>query len=193
MRKMRIGAFMVAVLALAGPAAAQGAPRKEPANASNMFNVFCLSHLPDLDGIATAAGFGEFAEMVGAELETYHPPVRADALRGWKFHDATDEYVLISSKSKPDDVFKKAVPAFAKSTNYGCSLLVPAKQQSNAELLAALSKLLGRAPDEEWEEGAMHVYSWSGQTDKLLSNVYFYAPPAGAPTAVLSANAFVKD
>lgn len=193
MRKITIGALVAAALALVGPAAAEDAAKKAPTGASNMFNVFCLSHLPDLDGIATAAGFGEFAEMVGAELEPYHPQVRADVLRGWKFHDATDEYVLLSSKSKPDEVFKKAVPAFAKSTNYGCSLLVPAKQQSNTELLAALSKLLGRAPDEEWDEGAMHVYSWSGQTDKLLSNVYLYAPPAGAPTAVLSANVFVKD
>lgn len=158
----------------------------------NMFNIFCLSHLPDLDGIATAAGFGEFAEMVGAELDPYHPEVRADNLRGWKFHDDKDEYILIASKSKPDDVFKKAVPAFAKSTNYGCSLLIPTKQP-NAAVLAGLAKLLGRAPDEEWDEGPMHVHSWSGQTDKLLSNVYFYAPPAGAPTAVLSANVFVKD
>lgn len=184
--------MMALALAHTGQAGAQDAPKRGPEYVVNMFNVFCLSHLPDLKGIATAAGFGEFAEMVGAELRAYQPEVPADTLRGWKFHDATDEYVLIASKSKPDDVFKKAVPAFAKSKVYGCSLLVPAKQP-NDKLLASLAKLLGRAPDEEWDEGPLHVHSWTGKTDKILSNVYFYAPQAGAATAVFSANAFVKN
>lgn len=192
MTKRYFGVLLAAALAFAGPVSAQDATKKLPSSVVNMFNVFCLSHLPDLDGIAKAAGFGEFAEMVGAELEPYHPEVRADTLRGWKFHDAEDEYILVSSKSKPDETFKKAVPAFADSTTYGCSLLIPAKG-ANPKVLSELSKLLGRAPDDDWDEGAMHVHSWSGQTDKLLTNVYFYAPPDGAPTAVLSANVFVKN
>ena len=192
MKNRRFGTYLAVTLALCAPAFAQEATKKAPANMVNMFNVFCLSHLPDLKGIATAAGFGEFAEMVGDEVEAYQPEVRADALRAWKFHDGDDEYVLTSSQSKPDDAFKQALPAFAESTTYGCSLLVPTKQ-ANAKILEDLSKLLGRKPDDAWDQGPMRVHSWSGQTDKLFSSVYFYAPPAGAPTAVLSANVFVKD
>ncbi len=157
-----------------------------------MFDFFCLSQLPDLDAITKAAGFGEFAQITGKELEQYQPQVPAEKLYAWSFHDHGAKLVLTASQSKPDEAFKKATPAFAKSTNIACSLLVPA-ETSQAEMLAALAARIGRPPDESWDEGSMRVHAWTGQNDKLLSHVHYYAPAKGGPLSVISASAFVKD
>ena len=56
------------------PCAAQSGAKETPAARTvKMFNVFCLSQLPDLDGVAKAAGFGEFAPITGDELKAHTP------------------------------------------------------------------------------------------------------------------------
>ena len=186
--------FLLAVaLALSGTLNAQGLTKeKGPARTVLMFNIFCLSQLPDLDGVRQAAGFGEFAQITGDELEQYQPAVRAGELHAWRFHDFGAEYVLTAARTKPDETFKQQVPAFAKSTSVACSLLFPATDPGEA-VLRQIVALLGRAADETWEEGPMRVHAWSGQTDKLLSHVHYYTPAKDGPTAVLSATTFVKD
>jgi hypothetical protein len=180
-------------MALSGPFSARALPKeKGPARTVGMFNIYCLSQLPDLEGVRQAAGFGEFAQITGNELEPYQPAVPAEELNAWRFHDFGAEYVLTAARTKPDEAFKQQVPAFANSTNVACSLLFPATDPGDA-VLKQIVELLGRAADETWEEGPMRVYAWSGQTDKLLSHVHYYAPAKGGPTAVLSATTFVKD
>jgi hypothetical protein len=180
-------------MALSGPFSARALPKeKGPARTVGMFNIYCLSQLPDLEGVRQAAGFGEFAQITGNELEPYQPAVPAEELNAWRFHDFGAEYVLTAARTKPDEAFKQQVPAFANSTNVACSLLFPATDPRDA-VLKQIVELLGRAADETWEEGPMRVYAWSGQTDKLLSHVHYYAPAQGGPTAVLSATTFVKD
>jgi hypothetical protein len=156
-----------------------------------MFNIFCLSQLPDLEGVRKAAGFGEFAQITGAELEQYRPASPTDALYAWSFHDAGGVYVLTAARSKADEELKKTAPAFAASTSVACSLRFPAAAPREA-LLKELAALLGRAPDRVSDEGPARIYFWSGQTAKLLSHVHYSAPAAGAEPGVLSAVVFVK-
>jgi hypothetical protein len=185
--------WIAALLALAGSFGAQGLPKeKGPARTVKMFDFFCLSQLPDLDGVKKAAGFGEFAQITGKELEQYQPAVPAEELHAWSFHDFGAKYVLTAARSKPDEEFKKSAPAFAKSTNAACSLLFPTDDPKEA-LFKELVALLGREPDETWDEGPMRVHAWSGQTDKLLSHVHYYTPAKDGPMGVLSASTFVKD
>jgi len=192
-QSLRLSSLLTAMLLLTATAAAQELPQeKGPARTVAMFDFFCLSQLPDLDAITKAAGFGEFAQITGKELEQYQPTVPAEKLYAWSFHDHGAKLVLTASQSKPDEEFKKAAPAFAKSTNVACSLLVPAEASQEA-LLAALVARLQRQPDESWDEGAMRVHAWSGQNDKHLSHVHYYAPPKSGPLSVISASTFVKD
>lgn len=185
--------WLAALLALAGSVCAQGLPKeKGAARTVKMFDIFCLSQLPDLDGVKKAAGFGEFAQIIGKELEQYQPAVPAEELHAWSFHDFGAKYVLTATRSKPDAEFKKSVPAFAKSTSFACSLLFPTDDAKDA-LFKQLVALLGREPDETWDEGPMRVQAWSGQTDKLLSHVHYYSPAKDGPLSVLSATTFVKD
>jgi len=185
--------LLVVMLTFASPLYAQELPpEKGPVRTVKMFDIFCLSQLPELDHIAKFAGFGEFAEITGKELERYQPEVRADELRAWRFHDFGAEFILTAAKSKPDESFKKEVPKFAKSTSFACSLLIPATDPQ-AMVLKALVKLLGRDPDEISIQGPMRVHGWSGQNDKILSHVHYFAPVKGGPTSVLSARTFVKD
>ncbi len=185
---------LAAMLVLANPLSAQeGLPKeKGPARTVKMFNFLCLSQLPDLDGVTKAAGFGEFAQITGEELQQYQPAVPAEELYAWSFHEHGAKYVLTAARSKPDAEFKKAAPAFANSTNVACSLLFPTSGPKEA-LLKELVALLGRPPDETWNEGPMRVHAWSGQNDKLLSHVYYYAPRKDGQTGVLSASTFIKD
>jgi hypothetical protein len=193
-RQLTRSAFAIAVaLMFASAIHAQELPKeKGPARTVKMFDIFCLSQLPDLDGVAKVAGFGEFAQITGKDLERYQPEVPAEDLRAWRFHDFEAEYVLTAAKSKPDAGFKKEVPKFAKSTNFACSLLIPGTEAKDP-LLEALVKLLGRKPDQAWDQGPMHVHAWSAQTDKLLSHVYYYVPNQTGPAGVLSASTFVLN
>lgn len=182
-----------AMLAFAGSLGAQELPKaKGPARTVGMFDFFCLSQLPDLDAITKAAGFGEFAQITGDELQQYQPTVPAEQLYAWSFTDHGERHVLTASQSKPDEAFKKTVPEFARSTNVACSLLVPTGA-SNDPLLEALVARLGRAPDETWEDGGMRVHGWSGQNEKVLSHVHYHAPLKGGPLSVLSASTFLKE
>ena len=132
-----------------------------------MFGVFCLSQLPDLEGVAQAAGFGEFAQITGAELEKYQPQVPAEELRAWRFHEDGNEFVLTASKSKPDSQFKAQAPEFANSTGFSCSLQIPAPKSKEAFLKEVVA-LVGRAPDETWIDGPLRGHGWTGRQPTIL-------------------------
>lgn len=192
-QSMRFPFLLAAALALTVPVSGQGLPKQEgPAKAVKMFHIFCLSQLPDLEGVAQAAGFGEFAQITGPELEKYQPQVRAEELRAWRFHDAEDEFILTASKSKPDAQFKAQAPEFADSTISSCSLLMPAPKSKGAFLKEVVS-LVGREPDETWVEGSLRAHAWTGQNEKLLSHVHYYEPVGQGGKGILSASTFVKD
>jgi len=183
--------WLALVLVVAGPLSAH-AQQKGPARTVKMFNFLCLSQLPDLDGVTKAAGFGEFAQITGEELQQYRPTWTPEKLYAWSYHEHGAKYVLTASRSKPDAAFKQAMPAFANATNVACSLLFPATGAKEA-VLKELVALLGRAPDQSGAEGAMYVYVWSAQNAKILSHVHYYAPLKDGPAGVLSASTFIKD
>ena len=186
--------LLVALLALALPAlaVAQTIPKeKGPIRTIGLFNFLCLKQLPDLNGIERAAGFGEFDQITGEDLKRYAPQVPPEKLFAWRYHDHGEEFVLIAAQSKPDDALKKQVPAFAKSTNTACSLLVPSAQPD--PLLGELTRTMGRAADQTWQEGAMRVHTWTHQRDSALSYVHYYAPEKAGAIAILNASVFVKN
>jgi hypothetical protein len=168
------------------------AQEPDPPRAVKMFNVFCLSQLPDLSGVTKAAGFGEFAQIAGKELDGYRPKGPVADFHAWRFHDQGSEYVLTATRSKPDDGLKQQPAKLAKAINVACSLLFPAAE-AKAPVLAGLSKMLGRAPDETREEGPARLYVWNGKGDKALSHVDYSVPLKPGPKAVLSASVFVLN
>lgn len=192
-RMMRLAVWAVVALALAGPVNGQGLPKEPgPARTVKMFDLFCLSLVPEISRIAEAAAAGNFTVLKGQRLEKYQPQVRAEELRAWRYEDFGSEFVLTTARSKPDAQFKKDVPEFADSKNFACSLIIPAKDPKG-RILKEMASLLERDPDEAWDEGTMRVHVWTGQTDSLLIYVYYYAPTKKGPTGVLSASTFVKN
>lgn len=182
-----------AAAVFAAPASAQEFPQeKGAARTVQMFRLFCLSQLPDFDGITKAAGFGEFAQIEGQELQSYQPRVPADELRAWRFHDHGVPYVLTAAKSKPDDAMKQHAPKFANSRSVACSLILP-ESEPHAPLLAELVKTLGRTPDQSWTEGSMQARSWTDERPKILSYIHYFTPTKPRQKGVLSATAFVLD
>lgn len=177
----------------ASPVSAEELPKeKGVARTVKMFDMFCLTQLPNVDGVARFAGFGEFAQITDDELEPYKLGTPAEELQAWRFHDLGAELILTASRSKPDETFKKQFPAFANSRNVACSLLIP-NGDPPEEILKQLAQRLGREPDETRNEAGTQVYGWSAQTDRTVSRVYYRAPAEQGRKSTLSASAFVKD
>ena len=184
-------ATIVAALS-AGAAAAEPAQKTELTRAVKLFNVLCLSQLPDLDGVAKAAGLGEFAPVLEKDLGQFRTQEQMQDLHAWRFHDASGEFVLTAGKSRPDDVFKKSTPKFAKANSTTCALHVPGSENSET-VSAALLTLFGRAPDRSWDEGQTRVSVWSKETGKRLSQVHFHAATKRGLNGVLRATIFVLN
>jgi hypothetical protein len=183
---------LLATLALPVAATAQTIPKeKGAARTMGLFSFLCLKQLPDLNGIERAAGFGEFDQLMGDDLKPYAPLVPSEKLLAWRYHDHGERFILTATQSKPDDAFKKETPAFAKSTNTACSLRVPSTKPDT--LLGELTRTMGRAADQTWQEGATRVHAWTHTRADALSYVRYYVPEKAGAIAVLSASVFVKD
>lgn len=186
------GAAAVAAM-LAASAAAQDLPEQPgPERTVKLFDLFCYAHLPDLDAVADIAAAGGFAELEGDELELYRPDAEAEALRAWRFDDFGAEFVLSTARSLPDDAFKADVPEFADSTSYACSLVIDNDDPAEA-LLDRTATLVGRAPDETWEQPPLRAHAWTGQTEELLVVLLYYAPLDGGTGGTLTSSVFVKN
>ena len=190
-------AFRAAVLALAivavpSLALAQTIPKtKGPTRIIGLFDFLCLKQLPDLNGIERAAGFGEFDQLTGEDLTPHAPDEPTQKLFAWRYHDHGERFILTAWQAKPDDDFKKQTPAFADATKTACSLRVPST--SPDVLLGELTRVMGRAADQSWQEGPMHVYAWTHKRPDALSYVHYRVPENAGGTAVLSASVFVKN
>lgn len=186
-------ALLIFVIAAALPvlAHAQTIPKaKGPERTFRLFQFFCLQHLPDLEGIERAAGFGEYDQLYGADLAPYTPDRPFEKLLGWRYHDHGDEFVLTAMRSKPDEAFKAEMPEYASGTETSCSLRIP--NAKSEILLGELTRNLRRAPDKTWQDGPTHVYSWTHQDAKGLSYVQLYVPDNAAAKAMLSASVHSK-
>jgi len=168
---------------------AQTIPKdKGAARTFAQFHFLCLRHLPDLDGVERAAGFGEYDQLLGEDLAPYTPDEPFEKLFGWRFHDHGDELILTAMRSKPDEAFKKEMPAYAATTRNECALRVPNK---GAELLLGeLTRSIQRAPDKSWRESGLQVYSWTHQAADALSNIQLRVPQGADAKAVLEASVY---
>jgi hypothetical protein len=172
--------FALSCLALT-PAKEKGA-----AHIVKMFNVFCLSQLPDLEGVKKAAGFGEFAPITGDELKAHaatEPGTIAEALSAWRFHDAGGEFILTATRSRLDHNSRKVGPEHVNAKLYACTLTYPPADPR--QVLAELTALLKRPPDPP---GHGIRFVWTHTTPKHLSRVELPGPDGRK----LSASVLVK-
>jgi hypothetical protein len=189
--RLCIFAAGLAVALLPIAADAQTIPKaKGPARTFGQFNFFCLKHLPDLDGIERAAGFGEYDQLTGDDLAPYVPDTPYDKFLGWRYHDHSEEFVLTAKRGKPDDAFKAEMPAYANANETSCTLRVPNVQPD--ALLGELTRGVGRAPDKSWQDGATRVYSWTHQAPAALSFIQLHVPEKSGAKAMLSASVYSK-
>lgn len=194
MKTLSALAMLPMALVLASSAQAQG-PLPEKAGAERtvaMFNTFCLERMPEIEDIAKLAEAGSFTELKGDDLKPFQPPVPTEKIRAWRYKDFEQDFALVTTQAAPDEDFKKSVPEFAESVNYACSLILPAKD-AKEELLKGVETVMERKPDESYEEGPFNVHTWSGASDTLLVNVYYYAPAKGKTGGLMSTVTFVKN
>lgn len=197
---MRIAATHFALLlctlmiaAASSCALAEELPKeKGVARTVKMFDMFCLTQLPDIEGIERFAGFGEFAQILGADLAPYASGAPEEKVLGWRFHDFGAELILTASRATPDEAFRQKHPAFAKAKTASCSLLIP-NDASRDDVVKALARRLGREPDESLDEAGAHVSAWNSETVKAVSRVVYRVPAEKGRKAALSASVTIKD
>jgi len=157
-----------------------------------MFDMFCLTQLPDIEGIERFAGFGEFAQMSGDELAPFKTEPPAEKLLAWRFHDFGAELILTATRARPDEASKQKHPAFAKGKYVACSLLVP-NDAPRDDIVKELNHRLGRQPDESLDDGGAHVSAWNNETAQAVTRVVYRAPAEKGGKGALSASVIVKD
>jgi hypothetical protein len=181
-----------AALGITVPASAQGLPKEPgPARTAKMFDLICLSKLPDIKSIAALATSNKFDKLEGKALARYRPQAPVDQLHGWRFTDFGATYTLLVTSGQPDAQFKAQMPAYANSVNYACSLILPNKF-AKAAVLAAFGKIVGRKHDDAWDQGRMQVHAWKATTDKFFIQAFHYAGKTRPNSSLLSATMFVK-
>jgi hypothetical protein len=179
---------IVAALALPTLSVAQTIPKeKGAARTVKMFDFYCLSRLPDLESIERAAGLGEYDQLIGDDLRPYAPDSAAEQFHGWRFHDQGEAFVLTAYRAPPGAA-GNAPPPFAKSQSVSCEFHISASAPE--QILAELTKLLGRAPDKS---AGAQGHTWTLQTDKAFSEVRFSPPMGGDKNVVLSARVLLKS
>jgi hypothetical protein len=165
---------------------------KGVARTVKMFDMFCLTQLPDIEGIERFAGFGEFAQILGVDLAPYRSGLPEEKVLAWRFHDFGAELILTAARAKPDKALMQKHPAFAKGRSVACSLLIP-NDAAREDIVKELERRLGRGPDESGDDASAHVTAWNNETPKAVSRVVFTAPTGNSAKASLSASAVVKD
>jgi len=165
---------------------------KGVARTVKMFDMFCLTQLPDIEGIERFAGFGEFAQMDGDELAPYSSGMPGEKVLGWRFHDFGAELILTATRAKPDASFTEGHPAFAKAKSVSCSLSIP-NDEPHDEVVKALGQRLGLPPDESIEDGNAHLSAWNKETAKAVSRVVYRAPAGIGGKTTLSAHLTYND
>jgi hypothetical protein len=188
---MRTVIALLVLASLASGAFAQTiAKEKGPARVFGQFNFFCLKHLPDLDGVERAAGFGEYDQLYGDDLAPFIPDTPYEKFLGWRYHDHGQEYVLTAMRGKPDETLIAQAPAFAAKTETTCALRVPNTEPER--LLDELTRGVGRAPQKTWQDGSTRVYSWTHQTPTTVSFIELHVPENSSAKAMLSASVLSK-
>jgi hypothetical protein len=189
----RVALLFLALSVLAKPAPADELPKeKGVARTVKMFDMFCLTQLPDIEGIERFAGFGEFAQILGDELAPFRNGLPDEKVLAWRFHDFGAEMILTATKAKPDEASKQKHPAFAGGRRVACSLLIP-NDAAREDIVKELVRRLGRAPDESRDDASAHTYAWNNETPKAVGRVVYSAPVSKGAKASLSASAVVKD
>jgi hypothetical protein len=189
----RFSLLLCSLMMLASAAPADELPKeKGVARTVKMFDMFCLAQLPDIEAIERFAGFGEFAQIFGADLAPYRSGAPDEKVLAWRFHDFGAELILTVRRAKPDAAEKHAHPGFANGRNVACSLLIP-NDAPQADIVKELTTRMGRAPDETRDEADTHVAVWNNETPKAVGRVVFRAPVEKSAKAALSASASVKD
>jgi len=189
----RFSLLLCSLMLLAGAAPADELPKEKGiARTVKMFDMFCLAQLPDIEAIERFAGFGEFAQISGADLAPYRSGAPNEKVLAWRFHDFGVELILTARRAKPDAAEKRVHPAFANGRIVACSLLIP-NDAPQADIVKELTTRMGRAPDETRDEADTHVAVWNNETPKAVGRVVFRAPVEKSAKAALSASASVKD
>ncbi|GAG10626.1 unnamed protein product, partial [marine sediment metagenome] len=140
----------------------EGLPKKPgPARTVKMFNLFCLSLVPEISKIEEAAVVRHFTELKGKALKEYQPLFRAKEMRAWSYEDFGSQFVLTTTRSEPAARFKEEVPEFADSRNFGCSLIFRTNDPKE-KVLKEMVDSLGRDPEEVWTQRPRRVHAWTG-------------------------------
>ncbi len=152
---------------------------------AKLYDDICYSNLPDFSPIMARAKKQKWKAITGTALKAYAPEVPPDQLKAWSFLvDGVKFHVSISS-GPADKALQEAMPAFAKSRAFACSLILPG-HVAQPVMDDALQNLVGRPADAHYEVDLFKVHFWSGITDQLAALMYHYKPKSGGPGGLIS-------
>lgn len=168
------------------PASKPGAARS-----ALLFDKLCYEMVPNFASLEKRAASLKWQPITGPKLQGFKPAAPAKVLKAWVLADFGVKYQIAISHSDMDDQSKKSFPGFANAQVYSCSLVLPAKEP-RAKISAAMQKLMGRKPDEAFDQGRLVFNSWNGQDKTRRVIINHMGAKAGGPGGLISVTLMIK-
>lgn len=157
------------------------------------FKSTCYDLMPETAAVARHAEANGWTAITGISLRMLAPPGGAKSLAAWKVpaSDGRAAMTVTVSVADMDKSLAEAVPEFAGSDVYGCSV-IPGANTDIDRLAQSMAELIGRAHDGVNDNGPLVSHDWVGQTNDLAVVVSHYRPKLGDGINMLSVMAVTK-
>jgi hypothetical protein len=150
-----------------------------------LFDQICYETTPDFSPLLARAKSEKWKPLKGKRLKAFAPEAPTSELKAWQVKDRGGSFFVSIITGDVDPPLKEAMPAFANAKAASCSLNLPGKTPV-AEISKALQALIGRPPDDRWDQAPLTANTWIGVTDNVAALVYHYFPKTGKPGGLIS-------
>ena len=150
----------------------------------SLFSSTCYETVPNMAAVETAADAKGWQEVKGSALAAYKPQAESKALKAWRLGRNWTSFAVAYAVTDVPAEMGAQLPAFAGGEAHSCSIV--SRTMDHAATTAALSKLIGRVPDTEFDQGPLKARAWIGVTEDFAVFVYHYRPANGGKNGLVS-------
>lgn len=156
-----------------------------------LFDRICYETTPDFAPLLARAKSEKWKPLKGKRLKAFAPDAPTSDLKAWQFNDLGRTFFVSIITGDVDQPLQEAMPAFAKGKAASCSLNLPGRTPVT-DISKAVQALIGRPPDDSWDQSPLTANTWIGVTDDVAALVYHYFPKTGKPGGLLSVVVLTK-
>lgn len=156
----------------------------------SLFSSTCYDTVPNMAAVEAAADAKGWQEVKGSALAAYKPQAEPKALKAWRIGRSWTSFAVTYAVTDVDADMGAQLPAFAGGEAHSCSIV--SHTMDHAATTDALSKLIGRVPDTEIDQGPMKARVWVGVNEDFAVFLYHYRPANGGKNGLVNITAIPR-